>query len=218
MSATAGAARSQPQSRIALVLVAAVADNGVIGQGGRLPWRLKSDMAHFRKVTMGKPVVMGRKTFLSIGKPLKGRTNIVVSRDPAFAAPGILVAPNVEAALAAARGDALRRGADEIAVIGGADIYRQTIGRADRMVITRVHLQPAGDTNFPAIDPQLWREVAPHRAPRGTGRRRSLHGADLRARKCRRTGRWHALSAFQDHAPRRRTPRKARCNRMTPPL
>ena len=159
MSATAGVARSQQQSRIAVVLVVAVADNGVIGEGGRLPWRLKSEMAHFRKVTMGKPVVMGRKTFLSIGTPLKGRTNIVVSRDPAFAAPGILVAPNVEAALSAACGDALRRGAGEIAVIGGADIYRQTFARADRMLLTRVHLQPAGDTKFPEIDARIWKEI-----------------------------------------------------------
>ena len=86
-----------------IILVAAVADNGVIGQGGGLPWRLKSDLQHFRKLTMGKPVVMGRKTYLSIGKPLAGRTNIVVSRDPFFAAPGILVAPSVAAALEAAR-------------------------------------------------------------------------------------------------------------------
>ena len=140
------------------MLVAAVADNGVIGQGGGLPWRLKSDMQHFRAVTMGKPVVMGRKTFLSIGKPLKGRSNIVVSRDPQFAAPGMLVAPSIEAALAAARGDALRRGADAIAVIGGADLYAQIMDRADRLVITHVHLQPEGDTKFPTIDPLHWRE------------------------------------------------------------
>jgi dihydrofolate reductase len=165
VSATAGAPRPDP-SRIALVLVVAVADNGVIGEGGRLPWRLKSEMAHFRKVTMGKPVVMGRKTYLSIGSPLKGRTNIVVSRDPSFALPGILVAPNVEAALSAARGDALRRGACEIAVIGGADIYRQTMAHADRMLVTRVHLQPAGDTKFPDIDARVWRELdrSEHRA------------------------------------------------------
>jgi dihydrofolate reductase len=159
VNATAGVSRSQPQPRIALVLVVAVADNGVIGEGGRLPWRLKSEMAHFRRVTMGKPVVMGRKTFLSIGVPLKGRTNIVVSRDPAFAAPGVLVAPNVEAALAVARGDALRRGAGEIAVIGGADIYAQTIAHADRLLLTRVHLQPAGDTKFPVIDADIWKEI-----------------------------------------------------------
>jgi dihydrofolate reductase len=156
-----GAGASSPQAgAVKLVLVAAVADNGVIGQGGGLPWRLKSDMQHFRAVTMGKPVVMGRKTYLSIGKPLVGRTNIVVSRDPNFAAPGVLVAPSLETALAAARGDALRRGADAIAVIGGADLYAQTLDRADRLVITHVHLRPEGDTMLPAIDPQLWSEVA----------------------------------------------------------
>jgi dihydrofolate reductase len=150
-----------PKARaVKLVLVAAVADNGVIGQGGALPWRLKSDMQHFRAVTMGKPVVMGRKTFLSIGKPLAGRTNIVVSRDPNFAALGVVVAPSLETALAAARGDALRRSADAIAVIGGADLYAQTLDRADRLVITHVHLRPEGDTMLPAIDPQLWCEVA----------------------------------------------------------
>ena len=143
----------------ALLLVAAVADNGVIGQGGGLPWRLKSDLRNFRAITMGKPVVMGRKTYLSIGQPLKGRTNIVVSRNRDFAAPGIIVAPGIEAALAAARGDALRRAADAIAVIGGAELYAHLIGSADRLVITQVHLRPEGDTMFPAIDPALWREV-----------------------------------------------------------
>src|SRR3954453_3978568 len=98
-----------PSPGIPIILVAAVADNGVIGQEGRLPWRLKSDLAHFRAVTMGKPVVMGRKTYLSIGKPLRGRTNIVVTRDAAFNSPGVLVAPSVEAALTVARGDVLRR-------------------------------------------------------------------------------------------------------------
>jgi dihydrofolate reductase len=143
-----------------VVLVAAVADNGVIGQGGGLPWRLKSDMAHFRAVTMGKPVVMGRRTYASIGKPLPGRTNIVVTRDRQFAAAGVLVAPTLEAALAAARGDAARRGADQIVVIGGADLYAQTIAEADGLVVTHVHLRPRGDTHFPAIDPARWSEVA----------------------------------------------------------
>jgi dihydrofolate reductase len=108
---------------------------------------------------MGKPVVMGRKTYLSIGKPLTGRTNIVVSRNRNFAAPGIIVAPSIAAALAAARGDTLRRGADAVAVIGGAEIYAHVIGCADRLVITRVHLQPAGDALFPVIDSALWREL-----------------------------------------------------------
>ena len=155
-------------THIQLILVAAVAENGVIGQGGTLPWRLKSDMAHFRAITLGKPVVMGRKTYQSLSrKPLPGRTNIVVSRDRSFTAPGILVAPSVEAALAAARGDALRRSADTIAVIGGADLYAQTMTLADRLVITRVHLQPAGDTVFPPIDPKVWLEAERIEHPAG---------------------------------------------------
>ena len=105
---------------LSVVLVVAVAENGVIGRNGTLPWRLKSDMAYFRKVTMGKPVVMGRKTWDSLPrKPLPGRTNIVVTRDRAFQAAGALVVTSVDAALVAARGDALRRGVEEIAVIGG---------------------------------------------------------------------------------------------------
>jgi dihydrofolate reductase len=155
-----GVTRSERSERhIALVLVAAVADNGVIGLRGRLPWRLRSEMAHFRAVTMGKPVVMGRKTYLSIGKPLIGRTNIVISRDLAFAASGVLVAPNVEAALAVARADALRRSVSEVSVIGGAEIYAQTMAAADRLVISLVHLQPDGDTAFPPIDANVWQET-----------------------------------------------------------
>jgi dihydrofolate reductase len=143
-----------------IVLVAAVAENGVIGRGNALPWRLKSDMAHFRSLTMGKPVVVGRKTYLSIGKPLNGRTTIVVSRDPAFATPGVLVAPNLDFALTAARGDALRRGADAIIVAGGGDIYIQALPVAARLAITEVHKRVEGDARFPAIDPAVWREVS----------------------------------------------------------
>jgi dihydrofolate reductase len=152
-----------------LVLVAAVAENGVIGQGGRLPWRLKSDLAHFRSVTIGRPVVMGRKTYLSIGKPLTGRTNIVVSREPGFAVPGTIVAASLDAALAAARGDALRRGVTEIVVIGGADIYRQTMAAAHRLVITHVDLRPQGDATFPRIDPGIWKELSRSEHPAGPG-------------------------------------------------
>jgi len=144
--------------RIALVLIAAVGDNGVIGQGGSLPWRLKSDLKHFRAATMGRPVVMGRKTYLAIGKPLAGRTNIVVSRTRAFSVPGVVTAQSLDAALALARGDALRRGTAEIAIIGGAEIYAQTIERADRLVITHVAMEPQGDARFPAIDPGRWKE------------------------------------------------------------
>jgi dihydrofolate reductase len=143
-----------------IVLLAAIAENGVIGRDNGLPWRLKSDMQHFRAFTMGKPVVMGRKTYLSIGRPLPGRTTIVVSRDRAFAAPGIVVAPNLAAALAAAHGDALRRNADAVVVAGGADIYAQAMPLATRLAITQVHKRVEGDAHFPAIDAKAWHEVA----------------------------------------------------------
>jgi dihydrofolate reductase len=143
-----------------IVFVAAVAENGVIGRGNRLPWRLKSDMLHFRALTMGKPVIMGRKTYLSIGKPLAGRTSIVISRDRAFAAPGILVAPSLSDAFAAARGDALRRAADSILIAGGAEIYAQAMPQATHLAITHVHKRVEGDARFPAIDPNIWRETS----------------------------------------------------------
>jgi dihydrofolate reductase len=143
-----------------IVLLAAVAENGVIGRGNALPWRLKSDMAHFRALTMGKPVVIGRKTYLSIGKPLPGRTTIVVSRDRNFAAAGIVVTPSLDAALAAARGDALRRGANAIVVAGGAEIYAQAMAFAARLAVTRIHKDVDGDARFPPIDPKVWRETA----------------------------------------------------------
>jgi dihydrofolate reductase len=143
-----------------ILLVAAVSDNGVIGRGDALPWRLKSDLKNFRALTMGKPVIMGRKTYLSIGRPLPGRTTIVVSRDPVFAAPGILAAPSLEAAFAAARGDALRRGADSIVVAGGADIYAQVLPVASHLVVTHVHRLVDGDVLFPPIHPGIWREIA----------------------------------------------------------
>jgi dihydrofolate reductase len=141
-----------------VILVAAIAENAVIGRDNAVPWRLKSDMVHFRALTMGKPVIMGRKTYLSIGKPLKGRTTIVVSRDAMFAAPGIVVAPSLNAAFDAARGDALRRGAHAIVVAGGADIYAQAMPRATCLAITHVHTRADGDVRFPAIDPKLWHE------------------------------------------------------------
>jgi len=146
--------------RLDIIIVAAVAENGVIGRGNALPWRLKSDMAHFRQLTMGKPVVLGRKTYQSIGKPLSGRTTIVISRDASFNAPGIVVAPNLATALETARGDAFRRNAEAIVVAGGADIYVQTLPLATRLVITEVHKRVDGDARFPAIDPKHWREDA----------------------------------------------------------
>ena len=143
-----------------IVLIVAVAENGVIGASGAIPWRLKSDMARFKALTTGKPVVMGRKTFVSIGRPLPGRTNIVVTRDADFRSPGAVATTSFAAARAVATGDALRRLATEIAVIGGAEIYAQWMDIADRLEITEVHARPEGDTYFAAIDPADWEEVA----------------------------------------------------------
>jgi dihydrofolate reductase len=150
-----------------VVLVAAVAENGVIGANGGMPWRLKSDLAHFRALTIGKPVVMGRKTWQSIGRPLPQRTNIVITRDPHFTAPGALVVPSFEAALEAARKDAEARGTDAIMVIGGSDIFCAAMLVADRLEITHVHAAPAGDIRFPPIDPAVWREISRQEHPRG---------------------------------------------------
>ena len=154
-------------TRLPITLIAAVARNGVIGGDNRLLWRLRSDLRHLKARTMGKPLVMGRKTFQSIGKPLPGRESIVVTRDAAFAPPGVHVAHDVEAALKLAEATALGMGADEIMIAGGGELYRQTIGRADRLVITEVNLAPDGDITFPAIDPQVWREESRAAHPAG---------------------------------------------------
>jgi dihydrofolate reductase len=143
-----------------ILLVAAIAENGVIGRGNALPWRVRSDLKHFRALTLDKPVIIGRKTYLSIGKPLSGRTTIVVSRDRNFAAAGIVVAPSLDAALAVARGDALRRGANTVIVAGGAEIYAQAMPFAARLAITKVRKKVDGDAHFPSIDPKVWRETA----------------------------------------------------------
>lgn len=150
-----------------VVVIVAVAENGVIGAGGAMPWRLKSDMSRFKALTSGRPVVMGRKTFLSIGRPLPGRTNIVVTRDAGFRAAGAVVTHSVADAMAIATGDALRRFATEIAIIGGSEIYAQCMDRADRLEVTEVHARPEGDTRFAAIDPAVWEEVARVRNPAG---------------------------------------------------
>jgi dihydrofolate reductase len=146
-----------------VVFIVAVAANGVIGRNNEIPWRLKADMQRFRALTLGKPIVMGRKTFLSMKRPLPGRTNIVMTRDASFSAPGAVVTTSLAAALEVARGDALRRTVSEIAVIGGADVYAQWLDRADRLEITEVHAQPEGDTRFAAPDPASWQETARER-------------------------------------------------------
>ena len=143
-----------------IVFVVAIAENGIIGAGNAMPWRLKSDLARFKALTTGKPVIMGRKTFESLPRrPLPNRTNIVITRDAAYRAAGAIVTTSAADAGAVALGDALRRSAAEIAVIGGAEIFRQWIDRADRLEITEVHAQPDGDTHFD-IDKAHWQETA----------------------------------------------------------
>jgi dihydrofolate reductase len=144
-----------------IVFVYAVAENGVIGQGNAIPWRLKSDMQRFKALTMGKPIVMGRKTFESFPKrPLPGRTNIVITRNADYQAAGAVVTASLADARAVATGDALRRLVTEIAVIGGAEIYAQWMGIADRLEVTEVHAQPTGDTFMPPVDLTVWEEAA----------------------------------------------------------
>jgi dihydrofolate reductase len=139
-------------------IVVAVAANGVIGRGNRLPWHLPEDLAHFKRLTLGHPVVMGRRTFESIiaalGKPLPGRTSIVVTRAPGRSLPGAVTVGSLDAAIAAA-GDAA-----EVFVIGGAEIYRLALARADRVYLTRIEAAFDGDVTFPALDPAEWREVS----------------------------------------------------------
>lgn len=166
-SSSAAPQPAAARSPVPIILVVAVAENGVIGRDNQLPWRIKSDLKFFKSVTLNKPVVMGRKTYRSIGKPLPGRTNIVITRQQDFAAPGILVASGIDQALSAARGDALRRGADAIAVIGGTEIFAQTLPLADRLILTLVHANPPGDTYFPPVDPAVWREAERLPQPKG---------------------------------------------------
>lgn len=152
-----------------IVFVVAVAENGVIGLGNAMPWKLKSDLKRFKAITLGRPVIMGRKTFTSVGRPLPGRTNIVVTRDKAFQAPGIVVATSLDAALDVARGDALRRFATEIMVIGGAEIFAQWLTKADRLEITEVHAAPEGDTFMKPVDLAEWQETARMRHSKADG-------------------------------------------------
>jgi dihydrofolate reductase len=150
-----------------IVLIVAVAENGVIGRDNAIPWRLKSDQQRLKALTLGKPVVMGRKTFESLRRPLPGRTNIVITRDPAYRAPGAVVTTSFENACTVALGDALRRSAAEIAMIGGVDVYARSLPIADRLEITEVHADVEGDTRFPAIDAAQWQEVSRIRNPAG---------------------------------------------------
>ncbi len=144
-----------------LAAIVAVAENGVIGRGNGLPWHISSDLKRFRALTLGKPLIMGRKTFASLGRVLPGRETIVVTRDRAFVAPtGVFVATSPEAALALAKTRAAALGAGEIILAGGTEIFAALIDYVDRLYVTLVALAPEGDAFFPSIDWSQWREVS----------------------------------------------------------
>ena len=146
-----------------LTLIAAVARNGVIGNDNALPWRLPEDLKHFKELTLGHPIIMGRKTWASLGRPLPGRRNIVISRDPDFKAPGGIVVASLAAALAASAD------ASEAFVIGGAEIYALALPEAQCLRLTEIDRDFPGDTHFPGFDPAAWRETErkSHRAADG---------------------------------------------------
>ncbi len=150
-------------------IYAAVAENGVIGRDGGLPWRLSTDLKRFKAGTMGKPIVMGRKTWESFPKrPLPGRLNIVVTRDSDYRADGAEVVGSLQDALTLARTKGrCMVGADEICIIGGGEIYRQAISVADRLHLTHVLAEVDGDTVFPAVDPEIWEIVSTDGTPAG---------------------------------------------------
>ena len=143
-----------------LALIAAVANNNGIGLKNKLPWHLPNDLIYFREVTMGKPIIMGRKTFDSIKKPLPGRTNIVITKNKNWHHNGVNVAHNLQNATSLAKELALADEQDEIMVIGGAEIYRQAIDQADRIYLTKIHEHFDTDAFFPDIDQTMWREVS----------------------------------------------------------
>lgn len=136
-----------------LSIIVAASRNGVIGAGGKLPWHLPTDLKRFKQLTMGRPILMGRRTFESIGKPLPGRTNIVITRQPGFQACGATVAHSLEEALQLCEGQA------EVFVIGGAEIYKQALPLADRIYLTRIDQDFQGDTFLFEIDPAVWKEL-----------------------------------------------------------
>lgn len=139
-----------------VTLVVAMAQNRVIGRDGDLPWRLSDDLKHFKRITDGKPVIMGRRTYESIGRPLPGRTNIVLSRDESYAPVGIVPARTMGEALSLAEDFAREAGAAEVCVIGGGKIYEQALPWARTILLTVVEAEVAGDTVFPALDPGEW--------------------------------------------------------------
>ena len=149
-----------PQNDVPVVLVLAAAENGVIGRGDALPWELPDDLQHFKRTTMGRPVIMGRKTFDSVGFPLPGRLNIVITRDTEWSREGVLTCQNLETALESAFDQALIDGADAAMVVGGAEIYRLALPRADKVILTQVQGSVSGDVYFDMGLLSGWRAVS----------------------------------------------------------
>ena len=146
-----------------LTLVVAYSDNRVIGRDNALPWKLPGDLAHFKRTTLGSPIIMGRKTWESLGRPLPGRTNVVVSRNTQYAAPGAVVVPTIQAAIQVCGAVA------EAYVIGGAQIYTQALPLAQRLIATEVHAQVDGDAYFPELPPGAWQETSRDPQPEENG-------------------------------------------------
>lgn len=142
-----------------LALIAAMAQNRVVGIDNKLPWHLPEDLKYFKRVTTGKAVIMGRKTYESIGRPLPNRTNIVITRSTDFSAPGIEVVNSLEAAIELAENVSLINGVDEVMVIGGAQIYEASLPQADRLYLTHVHADVDGDAYFPDVDMSQWKAL-----------------------------------------------------------
>ncbi|NNA90652.1 diacylglycerol kinase [Pseudomonas sp. ICMP 8385] len=143
-----------------LSLIAALGENRVIGIDNSMPWHLPADFKYFKATTLGKPIIMGRKTWDSLGRPLPGRLNIVVSRQTGLALEGAEVFPSLDAAVARAEAWALEQGVDELMLIGGAQLYAQGLEQADRLYLTRVGLSPQGDAWFPEFDTNHWKLVS----------------------------------------------------------
>jgi dihydrofolate reductase len=155
---------------VPLVIAAAIARNGAIGRDNRLPWSMPGDLAHFREITMGKPMIMGRLTFEAIGRVLPGRESIIVTRSGhAGQAPGLFRAENPQEALRLGQERAAAMGADEIMLVGGAQLFTALMPRVRRLRLTLIDLAPEADVFFPPVDPALWREVARHVPPRHPG-------------------------------------------------
>ena len=171
---------------VPLTVVAAVADNGVIGRDNRLIWRLRSDLKRFRALTWGKPLLMGRKTFESIGRPLPGRETVVLTRDPAFAPPGVQVSHEWEGARARAAELGTGMGVAEIMVVGGAEIYALAMPEVLRLHLTLVRAEPAGDVLFPAFDRSAFRELGREDHPAGADDEHAFTFLDLERRAAAR--------------------------------